>query len=411
MPVKPTPARVPKHRQVFGALERGIRSGQWRHGERLPSEAELVRQFGASRITVGRAVRDLHLAGLVERRVGSGTFVKGGRGASLSFGLLIPDLGETDIFEPICQGMMTSPLASDRALLWGGSTGAASREADAWERCRQYIDRKVAGVFFAPLEFAPARDEVNRRIVQALDDARIPVVLLDRTALPYPARGPHDLVGLDNRRAGHVVAEHFLALGLRRVGFVGVPNSAPTVDAREAGYREALHVREIPPDRSLVARLDPADRDEVGRFLDAGRPEAIVCANDRTAARLMHTLLSLGRSIPAEIRLAGIDDVEYASLLPVPLTTLRQPTRAIGVAALAAMLDRVARPDLPTRDILLHGALVVRGSCGAPAAPPHAGGALGEAPAAPASSPASTPSTMSPPPAQSSGASGSPPTR
>jgi DNA-binding LacI/PurR family transcriptional regulator len=79
----------------------------------------------------------------------------------------------------------------------------------------------------------------------------------------------------------------------------------------------------------------------------------------------MHTLMAAGVRVPDDIRLVGIDDVGYAALLPVPLTTLRQPTREIGVAALAAMLDRLAHPDLPTRDILLHGTLVVRKSCGA----------------------------------------------
>ena len=60
----------------------------------------------------------------------------------------------------------------------------------------------------------------------------------------------------------------------------------------------------------------------------------------------------------------GIDDVPYASLLPVPLTTLRQPTRQIGEAALAAMLERLARPESPPRDILLPCELVIRESCG-----------------------------------------------
>src|ERR687889_2102143 len=97
----------PKYRQVYSALEHQIRAGRWKSGERLPSEADLVRTFGASRITIGRAVRDLQAAGLVERRAGSGTFVKApGASGALSFGLLIPDLGETEIFEPICQGMM-----------------------------------------------------------------------------------------------------------------------------------------------------------------------------------------------------------------------------------------------------------------------------------------------------------------
>jgi DNA-binding LacI/PurR family transcriptional regulator len=367
----PLTNRIPKHRQVFTALERGIRSGRWKRGERLPSEAELVRQFEASRITVGRAVRDLQLAGLVERRAGSGSFVRAvGPTGALSFGLLIPDLGETDIFEPICQGMMASPLAREHALVWGSDTGPASSKEDrALELCRQYVDRKVSGVFFAPLERTPAKDEVNERILRALDAARIPVILLDRTAVPYPGRGRHDLVGIDNRRAGLDVTDHLLRLGARRVAFVGLPNSAATVDAREAGYREALHVRQVPADPSWVRRLDPTDAGAVRAFLDSSRPDGIVCANDWTAARLMHSLLALGVDLPGGVRLVGIDDVDYASLLPVPLTTLRQPTRQIGAAALAAMLDRVAQADLPTRDILLQGTLVVRRSCGAPEPP------------------------------------------
>jgi len=357
-----------KYQKVQQVLEREIHSGRWKPGDRLPSEAELVRRFGASRITVGRAVRDLQLAGLVDRRAGSGTFVRPPRPAkaALSFGLLIPDLGETEIFEPICQGMLASPLARQHALVWGSDTRAgASKEERAWELCRQYVDRRVSGVFFAPLELTPEKDEVNGRIARALDDARIPVVLLDRTVVPYPGRGHHDLVGIDNRRAGYTIAEHVLRLGARRVAFVGLPHAAATVDAREAGYREALHAWSAPCDLFLARRIDPADAASVRDLMDTGSPEAIVCANDRTAAHLMRTLLDLGHEVPGDVRLVGIDDVDYASLLPVPLTTLRQPTRQIGAAALGAMLERVAGTDLPTRDILLHGTLVVRHSCGA----------------------------------------------
>jgi len=358
-------ADSPKYQKVYRALERDIQARRWKAGDRLPSEAELVRQFGASRITVGRAVRDLQRAGLVDRRPGSGTYVRARQGAAaLSFGLLIPDLGETEIFEPICQGMMASPLAREHALVWGSTDAGRSKEERAWDLCRQYVDRGVSGVFFAPVELTAAKDEVNQRIADALDDAGIPVVLLDRTVVPYPARGHHDLVGIDNRRAGYVMTEHLLRLGARRVAFVGVGNAAPTVEARESGYREALHASDIPYDRNLVHRLDPARTEAVRAMMESSPPGAIVCANDRTAAHLMRTLLDLGYAVPGDVRLVGIDDVEYASLLPVPLTTLRQPTRQIGAAALAAMLDRVAGADFPTRDILLHGTLVVRKSCG-----------------------------------------------
>ncbi len=354
------------------ALWRDIQSGRLKKGDRLPSEAELVRTFGASRITVGRAVRDLQREGMVERRAGSGTYVTPPPRTlgALSFGLLIPDLGETEIFEPVCQGMMASPLAHKHALVWGSASAPPSGQMPppsdrAWQICRQYIDRRVAGVFFAPLEFVPEQDDVNQRIADALDAAGIPVVLLDRTITPYPRRGRHDLVGIDNRRAGHAITEHLLRLGNRRVAFVGMPNAAPTVAAREAGYREALYDAGVEIDRALIRRLDPASTADVDAFMKSARPDAIVSANDRTAGKLMQVLLRLGHAIPRDVRMVGIDDVEFASLLPVPLTTLRQPTREIGDAALGAMLQRVARRDLPARDILLDCRLIVRESCGA----------------------------------------------
>jgi GntR family transcriptional regulator, arabinose operon transcriptional repressor len=355
----------PKYQQVYTALRKEIQSGRLKKGDRLPSEAELVRRFGASRITVGRAVRDLQVAGLVERRAGSGTFVRRPQSArALSFGLLIPDLGETEIFEPICQGMMASPLAHEHALIWGSPSGS-SKEEHAWQLARQYIDRGVSGVFFAPLELSTAKDDINDRIARALDVARIPVVLLDRTVVPYPGRGHHDLVGIDNRRAGYVITEHLLRLGSRRIAFLAMPNAAATVDAREAGYREALYAWQAPVERSLVHRLDASDSSKVLAVMKAQAPDAIVCANDRVASRLIPTLLRLGYTIPDVVRVVGIDDLEYAKLLPVPLTTLRQPTRQLGDAALAAMLERVARTHLPTRDILLNCELIVRESCGA----------------------------------------------
>jgi GntR family transcriptional regulator, arabinose operon transcriptional repressor len=361
--------QTPKYKQVYAALWREIQAGRLHDGDRLPSEAELERRFAASRITVGRAMRDLQSAGLVERRAGSGTYVKTPRvEGALSFGLLIPDLGETEIFEPICQGMMASPLAREHALVWGSLNRAeGSKEDRAWQLSRQYVERRVAGVFFAPLELTSTKDDVNRRIADALDEVGIPIVLLDRTVAAYPHRGHHDLVGIDNRRAGYVITEHLLRLGARRIAFVTQRHAAATVDAREAGYREARYACDLPVDRSLVHRMDAEDPDEVKALMTRSKPEAIVCANDRTAARLMRTLLRGDYRIPHDVRLVGIDDVEYASLLPVPLTTLRQPTRAIGDAALTAMLERVARKDLPPRDILLHPELVVRESCGSAA--------------------------------------------
>jgi len=356
---------TPKYRQVLDLLRQELVTGRYQSGEKLPSEADLVKRFGASRITIGRAMRELQNLDLIERRAGSGTYARASKSSGLTFGLLIPNLGQTEIFEPICQGMAEASQQGRHALLWGHSSESSLRGEQALQLCRQYIERRVSGVFFAPLEFTGEDGPINRQIIAALEKARIPVVLLDRCYLPYPERSRYDLVGVDNRRVGHLATAHLLKLGCRRIAFLALPHSASTVEARIAGYREALFFQGISGGQDLVRKFDATDREAVQRFVEQDRPEAFVCANDRTASSLMRNLLGLGYRIPEQIRIAGIDDLSFASLLPVPLTTVHQPGREIGLAALATMLDRLAQPNLPTRDVLLASHIVVRESCGA----------------------------------------------
>jgi GntR family transcriptional regulator, arabinose operon transcriptional repressor len=358
---------LPKHRQVFESLLFAIRSGVYNPGDRLPSEAELGKTFSASRITVAKAVNELQRLGLVSRRPGAGTSVLPRKQTSgMVFGLLIPDLGRTEIFEPICHGMMRSPLAAAHSLLWGPAMGESKQqEEEAEHLCHQYIAQKVSGVFFAPLEFTPQKDICNRKIASALDRAGIPIVLLDRCIAAYPERSRYDLVGIDNRRAGFQITRHLVQLGARRIAFVAKPLSAPTVEARIAGYREALYCAGLSVHQNLVRFGDPEDWGFVQSLLDDCEPDAVVCANDLTAARLMHGLLEAGVRIPEEVRMVGLDDVKYASMLPVPLTTHHQNCGELGAVAMSAMLERIEHPNLPTRDILLQTSLVIRKSCGA----------------------------------------------
>src|ERR1700722_6419479 len=137
--------QLPKYQQVVEAVKNEILSGRYTPGQKLPSEAALVRRFGASRITVGRAVRELKEQGLVRRIAGSGTYVRprSAKDGGALLGLLIPDLGETEIFEPICQGMAGAPQASQYALLWGNTDSAsANKEQQAWALCQQFIERR-----------------------------------------------------------------------------------------------------------------------------------------------------------------------------------------------------------------------------------------------------------------------------
>jgi GntR family transcriptional regulator, arabinose operon transcriptional repressor len=362
-----------KYREILEKLQSEISSGRYKPGKRLPSEAELVRRFGTSRMTVFRAMHELQALGLVTRRVGSGTYVslKPNNGSHV-FGLLIPELGQTEIFEAICKGMMEAQEAMHHSLLWGNTVSQEQEKEQAAEQlCEQYISQKVSGVFFAPVEFSANRFQSNHKIGAALDRAGIPVVLLDRDLEPYPQRSKYDLVGIDNRRTGYLAAEHLIKTGAKRVLFFARPNSAPTVDARIAGYREAVLSQAVKSSRVLVRMGDATDTKLIRSILKKDHPDAFVCANDLTAGNLMHTLISLGQRIPEDIQIVGIDDVKYARLLPVPLTTLHQPCRDIGRMAIAVMLDRIANPDLPPRDVLLRCELVVRKSCNVPTSTNH----------------------------------------
>lgn len=358
---------MPRHRAIYENLLAAIQSGQYKPGERLPSEAALCERFDASRITVAKALQTLQRDQLVLRRPGSGTYVQTPvpTEPSLKFGLLIPDLGTTDIFEPICQGIMRSPAAKSHSLTWGHSTGQdEDKEHAAEQLCRQYIAHKVDGVFFAPTEYSNTKDAANHRIAALLEGAGIPIVLLDRCLERYPERSNFDLVGIDNHRAGFVVTRHLLQAGAKRVVFAMRQNSAPTVEARAAGYRLAL-LQLLGDQPGVEISGDFEDVKYVTEMMKRERPDGIVCSNDVTAARLMKTLVGLGFSVPGDVRMAGFDDVSYAKFLPTPLTTIRQDCAEIGAAAMTTMLERLRRPHQPVRDVLVRTELIVRSSSGA----------------------------------------------
>ena len=357
---------IPKHESIRQELAAAIASRQYEPGSRLPSESELVARYGASRPTVIRALRELQQAGLIDRRAGSGSYVRAeGTPRSQSFGLLIPELGRTEIFEPICRGMALAQQPGHHVLLWGsGLRDNIVGENEIMRLCQQFLAKKVAGVFFAPLELTPSKDVINHGIAETFTRANIPIVLLDRDLVAYPARSQYDLVGIDNRRAGYAITEHLLHCGSRHPIFVGRPGSAPTVDARIAGFREAILDAGIDFNPNSVCRIDPSHTPDVAAALDNVRADGIVCANDFTAAQVLRSLGQLGITVPNQVRLAGIDDVKYASLLSVPLTTIHQPCAEIGMTAIAVMQERLQRPDLPARDVLLNFQIVIRASCG-----------------------------------------------
>ena len=95
----------PKYQQIVIDLRRAITLGEYKEGARLPSEADLVVRFTTSRLTVQRALKELQHQGLIERRAGSGTYVRRvDRAEQYVFGLLIPGLGDPLVDVVFCRG-------------------------------------------------------------------------------------------------------------------------------------------------------------------------------------------------------------------------------------------------------------------------------------------------------------------
>lgn len=359
------PKKRVKYVDIIESLRSDIAYGRFRPGARLPSEAELVRRFGVSRMTVVKAVQHLQQEGLLVRRRGSGTYaadVPTKKG--MVFGLLIPELGKTEIFELICRGITKSPAAATHSLSWGYTPSSAKNQGEVAEQlCRQFIEKRVSGIFFSP-GYDPSSKDANVRILRAFDEADIPVVLIDRYSMKYPEHRDYDLVCMDNRRAGYIVTDHLIRQGGRHFAFFTLEHLAETVEDRIAGYLAALLEHGLAISKECIFRGDPEDKTFVEKALRTKKIDSIMCANDYVAATLMQTLIGLGVRIPNDIRIAGVDDAGYAGLTPVPLTTFKQPCDAIGAICMSTMLERIRNRQLPIRSIQLHGKLVVRRSCG-----------------------------------------------
>lgn len=361
-----------KHHAIYLKLKESLDSGVYSPGDRLPPESDLSAHFGVSRPTVMRALNSLRDAGLIVRRAGSGSYVadRSQDNPTTSFGILVTGLGTGKLSERVSASIAEHASIKGFSLLWNTTDHATALSSPEnpvpWETrlrriCEQFERQKVSGVFFEPLELEPNASEINAMVLSLLDNAGIAVVLLDSDVVTFPERSSYDLVGMDNVHVGYRTTAYLLSRGYRRVDYFFRGGSASTVALRIKGYQLALLDAGLTPNADYLHMGEPTDPAFVKSCIDAGMKN-IVCPNDVTAASLIHTLYDLGYSIPHDIRIIGVDDVKYAQLLRIPLTTYCQPSKAIGIAAVEIMLSRMQNPDLEPRTVSFTGDVIVRQS-------------------------------------------------
>lgn len=349
-----------KHMQLYEELGKAIQKGAYMPGQRLPTEAELMQQFGVSRTTVTRTLRDLEHQGVIRRRRGSGTFVKEVQRSTMGeFGMIVHGVEPGSIFLNVYEALARASDRNGGHLRLTHLNAQDHREVEAAETAERMIQVGVRGVFYLPHAVSRETDPVNQRVTEIFSRANVAVVLLDRDICNFPQRSGYDLVGVDNLRGGYLLGQHVIDAGSRRPMFFSENIAFSSARARWTGYRAAMEANNIEA-RTFSADLESAAA--VLQVVKKNKPDAIVCDNDRHAAIIMRHLLNAKISIPGEIKLAGFDDTPTASLLTVPLTTVRQPAHAIAQRAMSVMNDRIAHPHLPPVHEAVHCELIVRES-------------------------------------------------
>ena len=238
------------------------------------------------------------------------------------------------------------------------SSNAETRAQQVVSIARKFAADRVAGIIYQPTELVEKVEDLNRDALNVLDEAEVPVVVIDWDIVPSPLRSKYDLIGIDNFDAGRLLAQHMVDRGAKQLRFLIKPNSAFSIRKRVLGAKSC-----VPYADKVEVTIDVSNKDDVSKLLKRRpRPDALICGNDTMAAHLLVTLRKLGVRVPDDVMVAGFDDVQHASLVVPSLTTIHQPCVEIARKAFDVLLARIVNPKAPVCAYYLPAPLVVRES-------------------------------------------------
>ena len=202
-------------------------------------------------------------------------------------------------------------------------------------------------------------------------EPQIPTVYFDSLA---PDRGVAR-VALSNEQGMELLVGHLAAHGHERIGYIGGPPTFTSGAERLAGFRAAAERRGLDRRAAYVEIGDSAWSPEsaaaaISRlFALAEPPTAVVAAGDTLALGAIGACRAEGRRVPDDLALVAFDDPLFGALFDPPLTALRRSDDELGRRAARLLLESLGGGGGPEpRDLRLPVELVVRRSCGCPAA-------------------------------------------
>lgn len=213
-----------------------------------------------------------------------------------------------------------------------------SEETDPEQSVRMLRQYSVDGAVVASSTLPPA-------FARAFRDAQIPVV---HSFGRYSATPQTHVVGIDNVACGRMAAQTLIARGYRNIAFMGGPESATSTQDRLAGFvEEVSRHADVTWRHSFAAGYSfDAGRHEMLRLLDGAPAEAYFCGDDVLSVGALSAICDKGLSVPEDIGILGLNDMEMARWQNIDLTTIRQPIREIvnaSIELVVAMLDDPSR--------------------------------------------------------------------
>ncbi len=250
-------------------------------------------------------------------------------GATNVVGMVIPDVSNP-FFTELMQG------AEEEARRRGMSVMLCNTDGDpAIERHQlsTLLAHRADGILLACADSCAPWERLERR--------KIPLVFIDR--LPLGFQGP--AVGLDNRAAASEAVRYLIGLGHRRIGIIaGLQKVSPGIGRLE-GFREAMEAAQLPVRDQYVTygdfSIESGHQAAIELISSPLPPTAILSCNNKMTLGLMRAMAEHKVACPGTVSVIGFDDFEWSANFSPRLTTVAQPTRAMGRKAMELLLAQI----------------------------------------------------------------------
>ncbi|MBU3154146.1 LacI family DNA-binding transcriptional regulator [Clostridium estertheticum] len=221
----------------------------------------------------------------------------------------------------------------------------------------RYIDflaqKRVDGIILIPVK--PKASDYKKII------ANVPLVMADN----YVKDLEVSYVGNDNYVGARKIVSHMLRQGYRKIGVILGDESSTASNERLKGYKDILTENNIEVNNDILLNSSANFEDgfKLAEILINKKVDAIFTINDSVAMGVMKYAHMNNILIPKDIGIAGYDDIEQASMLTVPLTTVHQKKFELGQIAAKILIAEINNHKTLKQTIILQPELIIRKSC------------------------------------------------